>query len=273
MFGAGTLINAAAIVSGGLLGLLCGNHLQTILICACGLRVLLIGADGVFEKMLTVNGSALSSSGAMMLIVSLCLGGLAGELVGIAQATDRLGEWLKRKSGSSRDPYFVIGFVNASFTVSVGAMAVLGPIQDVLYGDLTTLLIKSVLDGVLVFAMAASYGKGCLFSVLPMVAGGHPGLLLSVCLAHRARFDAGCSAQHLPCGVGPDFWHRRQSGLWPENPCGQFSACMDLCRRLGSAQPHVRLSHKSASDWQRSTSVGELPSFLSTTVLHGSSCV
>ena len=170
MFGAGTLINAAAIVPGGLLGLLCGNHLQTILICACGLSVLLIGADGVFEKMLAVNGSALSSSGAMMLIVSLCLGGLAGELVGIAQATDRLGEWLKRKSGSSRDPNFVIGFVNASFTVSVGAMAVLGPIQDVLYGDLTTLLIKSVLDGVLVFAMAASYGKGCIFSVLPMVA-------------------------------------------------------------------------------------------------------
>lgn len=173
MFGAGTLINAAAIVAGGLLGLLFGKllkkGLQDILICACGLSVIFIGAAGAFEEMFTVDGSALSSSGTLMIIFSMCLGALAGELIGIEQATERLGLWLKRKSGSGGDTAFVTGFVNASFTVSIGAMAILGPINDALYGDLSILLAKSVLDCVFVFAMTASYGKGCIFSVLPVV--------------------------------------------------------------------------------------------------------
>ena len=98
MFGAGTLINAAAIVIGGILGLLFGKllkkGLQDILVCACGLSVIFIGAAGAFEKMFRVDGGTVSSSGTMMIIVSLCIGGLAGELIGIERLTERFGEWL-----------------------------------------------------------------------------------------------------------------------------------------------------------------------------------
>lgn len=174
MFGAGTLINALAIVAGGILGMLFGKLLkkgmQDILVCACGLSVIFIGAAGAFEKMFTVDGTSLTSSGTMMIIASLCVGGLAGELVGIERLTERFGEWLKRKSSSEGDTGFVTGFVNASFTVCIGAMAILGPIKDVLYGDIAILLAKSVLDCVIVFAMTSSYGKGPVFSVIPCVA-------------------------------------------------------------------------------------------------------
>ena len=173
MFGAGTLINAAAIVIGGILGLLFGKllkkGLQDILVCACGLSVIFIGAAGAFEKMFRVDGGTVSSSGTMMIIVSLCIGGLVGELIGIERLTERFGEWLKKKSSSDSDTGFVAGFVSTSFTVSIGAMAILGPINDVLYGDISILLAKAVLDCVIVFAMTASYGKGCVFSVIPVV--------------------------------------------------------------------------------------------------------
>lgn len=174
MFGAGTLINALSIVVGGILGMLFGKLLkkgmQDILVCACGLSVIFIGAAGAFEKIFTVDGASLTSSGTMMIIASLCIGGLVGELVGIEQLTERFGEWLKQKSSSYGDTGFVTGFVNASFTVCIGAMAILGPIKDVLYGDIAILLAKSVLDCVIVFAMTSSYGKGPIFSVIPCVA-------------------------------------------------------------------------------------------------------
>ena len=161
----GTVINAAAILLGGLLGMLfgkvIGKRVQEILVSACGLSVIFIGAAGALEKM--------ASGGAMMIVCSLCVGGLLGEIVGIEQATERFGEWLKRKSGSDGDESFVSGFVSASITVCIGAMAVIGPINDVLYGDISILLAKSVLDGVIVMALTSSSGKGAVFSVIPVV--------------------------------------------------------------------------------------------------------
>ena len=174
MFGAGTLINALAVIAGGVLGILFGKllkkGLQDTLVCACGLSVIFIGAAGAFEKMFTVVDGSVVSSGTMMIIASLCIGGLIGELIGIEQLTERFGEWLKIKSASQSDTGFVTGFLNASFTLCIGAMAILGPINDVIYGDISILLAKSVLDGVIVFAMTSSYGKGCIFSVIPLIA-------------------------------------------------------------------------------------------------------
>lgn len=174
MFGLGTLINAAAVLGGGLLGILFGKllkkNLQDILVCACGLSTIFLGAGGVFEQMFTVQDDTLASSGSLMIIVCMCLGGLIGEIIGIEHHTEMLGEWLKNKSGSNGDNRFVTGFLNASFTACIGAMSILGPIKDALYGDISILLAKSVLDCVIVFAMTSSYGKGCIFSVIPIVA-------------------------------------------------------------------------------------------------------
>lgn len=173
MMGLGTLINAAAILIGGILGLLFGKLLkadmQKILVSACGLSVIFIGAAGCLEKMLTVTDGVVSSDGGMAIIICMCLGGLLGELIGIERGTEKFGEWLKRKFKSENDTGFVSGFVSTSVTVCIGAMAIIGPMNDALYGDLSILLAKSVLDCVMVFAMTSSCGKGCIFSLIPCV--------------------------------------------------------------------------------------------------------
>lgn len=80
----------------------------------------------------------------------------------------QFGEWLKRKSGNSGDTEFVNAFVNASLTVSIGAMAIVGAIQDGLLNDFSILAVKSVLDFIIIAVMTSSMGKGCTFSVIPV---------------------------------------------------------------------------------------------------------
>ena len=81
---------------------------------------------------------------------------------------ERLGEWLKAKASRGEDSRFVEGFVTASLVVCVGAMAIVGSIQDGLLGDPSTLFTKSVMDGVILIVFASAYGKGAIFSALPV---------------------------------------------------------------------------------------------------------
>ena len=174
MPGLGTIINAAAIIVAGLLGLLFGRFLtsriQDILVKACGLGCLVIGFSGALKALWTVSDESTWRSGTLMMIVALCLGGLIGELLGIERGLEKLGTWLREKSGSSGDSRFLDGFITASLILPVGAMAVIGPMNDALYGDYTILIAKSIMDASIVFALAATYGKGTIFSVLPVVA-------------------------------------------------------------------------------------------------------
>ena len=177
MVGLGTLINVACIVAGGLVGLLCRGaitqRLQQALLRSCGVAVMFVGIAGTLEKMLTASLAAdgtiaLTSGGTMMMLVSLALGTVAGELLDIDARFETLGEWLRDKTGSSGDTRFVDGFVSASLTVCIGAMAIVGSIQDGLSGDWSTLALKGALDAVIVCSMAASMGRGCLFAALPV---------------------------------------------------------------------------------------------------------
>lgn len=172
MIGLGTLINAACVLLGGAVGLLFGRALkqryQDIMICGCGLSTIFIGASGALSRILTVSGDALVTNGEMLLVLSLVLGGLLGEMLGIEQRTEQLGQWLRVKSHSERDPRFIDGFTSASFTICIGAMAVIGPINDALYHDFTLLITKGILDAVIVMALVASLGRGALFSVVPL---------------------------------------------------------------------------------------------------------
>ena len=177
MPGVGTIINVCCIVAGGLVGLVgkrfISQRLQDALLKACGLSVIFLGLGGALEKMLTVAAAAdgsvsLSSGGTMMILVSLAAGSAIGEAIDLDARFEALGNWLREKTGSSGDATFVDGFVTASLTECIGAMAIVGSIQDGISGDYTTLALKGAIDAVCICAMAASMGKGVVFSALPV---------------------------------------------------------------------------------------------------------
>ena len=172
MAGLGTVINTCAIIVGGILGIFFGRfikeQLRSTLITACGVCVMFIGTAGALEGMLTVTGSSISSGRAMFLVLSIALGGLVGELINIEGAFERFGEWLKQKTGSAKDAGFVNGFVTASLTVCIGAMAIVGAIEDGLTGNWSLLATKAALDFVIIMIMTGSLGKGCIFSAIPV---------------------------------------------------------------------------------------------------------
>lgn len=171
--GIGTIINVACIVGGGAVGLTAGRlvpeRVQEGLLRATGVAVTFIGLSGALAGMLsTGEGGSLVSGGSVLVVASLALGTLVGELLGISTWFERLGAWLKRVSGNSENARFMDAFLTATFTVCIGAMAVVGSIQDGILGDWSTLALKGVLDALIVAAMAASMGVGCLFSALPV---------------------------------------------------------------------------------------------------------
>ena len=174
MHGLGTLINALAIIAGGLLGIGCKRflkeHYQETIMKATGFAVVFLGAAGTLSKMLvfTEAGTGLTTTGSMIMILSLTFGALIGEIIDIDGLFERFGEWLKHRTGSDGDNQFTNGFVTASLTVSIGAMAILGSIQDGIYGDHSTLVAKGILDFIIVLIMASSMGKGCVFSFIPV---------------------------------------------------------------------------------------------------------
>ncbi len=174
MIGLGTLINTAAIVLGGVFGLLFGRSLserhQDTLMKTCGVTVIFIGIAGVLSKMLSVQGAALVSGRSLLLVLCAAVGALIGEWLNIEGGFERFGQWLKRKTGNAKDKTFVDAFVTASLTVSIGAMAVVGAIQDGLAGDSSVLITKSILDFVIVMVMTSSLGKGCAFAAIPVLA-------------------------------------------------------------------------------------------------------
>ena len=172
MIGLGTIINTGAILVGGLLGALFGRFLhdsaQDTLNKVCGVSTLFIAVTGVLEKMLRVENGAIVSSGAMLMIGCLAIGAILGEWLNIEGAFECFGQWLKIKSGNAKDKGFVNAFVTASLTVCIGAMAIVGAIQDGIQGDSSILFTKSVLDLIIVTVMTCSMGKGCMFSAIPV---------------------------------------------------------------------------------------------------------
>lgn len=173
MPGLGTIVDAVFIIIGGLIGLTFGKvfseRYQETMLAACGLSTLFIGIGGVMSQMLVFADVGFSTAGSIMMASSLTLGAIIGEALNIEKHMSRLGEWLKAKTGSHGDNGFVNGFVSASLVVSIGAMAVLGPINETLYGDHSVLYAKSILDLIFVLLLTLTKGKGCLFSFIPVV--------------------------------------------------------------------------------------------------------
>lgn len=157
--GGGTVINVVAIFIGGLIGLFGGKllteRIQQTLQMSCATAVIFIGIGGTLENY-----------NVTLLIAGLIGGGLIGEIINIDGAFERFGVWLRARSGNEGDTKFVDGFVAASLTVCVGAMAVIGSINDRLLHDQTILVAKAALDMIIILVMTASLGKGCVFSCI-----------------------------------------------------------------------------------------------------------
>ena len=172
MPGLGTIINIAGILLGGVLGLCFGKLLkerhQQTLTRVCGVSTLFIGIGGALEGMLSVNGDGVVSGSGMMIVICLSLGALIGELLNIEDGFERFGQWLKLKTGNAKDKQFVDGFVTASLTVCIGAMAIVGSIEDGISGDYSILATKAILDLIIIMVMTCSLGKGCIFSAIPV---------------------------------------------------------------------------------------------------------
>ena len=172
MHGLGTVINVAAIVIGGLFGMLFGRFIgerhREALGKVCGISVLFIGAAGALKGMFSVVDGKLVYGGDFLIIGALALGALVGEIINIEGKFEKFGAFLKKKTNSMKDASFIEGFVSASFTVCIGAMAIVGSINDGLYGDVTVLVTKSILDFIIIMVMAASLGKGAIFSAIPV---------------------------------------------------------------------------------------------------------
>lgn len=172
MIGLGTIINSVSILAGGAVGHFTGKLFRpdqrASLNRACGVSVLFIAIAGAMEGMLRIEGTAIVSGKSMLVVLCLAVGTVIGEWIGIERGFERFGAWLKEKSGSSGDADFVNAFVTASLTVSIGAMAIVGAIQDGLLNDYSTLAVKSVLDFIIIAVMTSTMGRGCVFSAIPV---------------------------------------------------------------------------------------------------------
>ena len=173
MIGTGTLINTAAVVAGSAVGMLLRKgmrkELESALMTGCGVATIFIGISGTLQGMLKIEDGAITTQGSMLLIFSLVLGSLLGELIDIEKRMDSLGEKLKKLFHAQNDTRFVDGFVNTSLIICVGAMAIVGSIQDGLSGDATMLTAKAVLDLAIVIGLASTYGVGVMWSALAIL--------------------------------------------------------------------------------------------------------
>jgi len=156
----GTVVNVAAIAIGTLIGLALKQRLPeritSIVMQGLGLVTALIGV-----KMIIVTENVL------VVLVSIVVGGVFGELLHIEARLDAFGAKVEAKFSREKGT-FAKAFVTSSLLYCVGPMAILGALQDGLRGDYSILLTKSGLDGVASVAFASTLGVGVLFSAIPL---------------------------------------------------------------------------------------------------------
>lgn len=174
MTGLGTIVNVAAVLVGSAVGILLKGGLpkrfQDTVINAIGLCTMFIGISGALTGLLAVGTGGLETQETMMMIGSMILGALIGEWLDIEKHLEELGEWCKSKIPVEGDKLgtFVEAFVTSSLLFCVGAMAIVGSLEDGLNHNFNTLYAKSVMDGVMAIVFTASLGIGVVFSIVPI---------------------------------------------------------------------------------------------------------
>lgn len=165
----GTIVNVIAIVVGSFIGLVLKKGLprrvEEATMQMIGLGVFVVGMNGTLTSMLSVDAvtGKIVESGGIMLIISLVVGGVVGELLNLEERISSGGMWIERRIGAQG---FAKGFIAASILFSVGAMSTVGALTDGLSGDSSILYIKSTLDGITSIILSASLGIGVVFSAV-----------------------------------------------------------------------------------------------------------
>lgn len=172
----GTLLNAAAIVTGGAVGLTVGREISPLnqqrLKIALGVLTVYAGLSLTWTS---VSGPFLSVIKQLMIVIlAMMLGNFTGKLLGLQKALNHLGQYAKNQfakvAAHSDHHRFSEGFVTCSLLFCVGPMAILGAVEDGLTGKFKTLAIKSVMDGLATMAFVKTFGWGVLLAALPVLA-------------------------------------------------------------------------------------------------------
>ncbi len=158
----GTLVNVGAILLGTALGVILKHgippKIQKVIMQGIGLCVVAIGL-----------ASAIKTEMMLLFIFSLVIGGMAGNLIGIEQKLETLGQHVQARFSKDDNSTFAEGFVTATLIFCVGAMAILGSIESGLNGNHQLLYIKSLLDGVAAMILATTLGVGVGLSAVPVL--------------------------------------------------------------------------------------------------------
>ncbi|MFT5875501.1 MAG: putative membrane protein YqgA involved in biofilm formation [Clostridium sp.] len=153
----GTIVNSLSILIGGVFGSLFSNKISSAynetIMKALGLSVILIGLKG-----------ALQVNNILVLIISLALGTLIGEIMKIEKGIENIGAWLERKFSSQNG--IANGFVTASLVFCIGAMAIMGALESGLTNNHSILYAKSLLDGIFAIIFSSTLGIGVCFSAI-----------------------------------------------------------------------------------------------------------
>ena len=173
MTGLGTIVNMGAILAGCAAGVLLKSGIpktiQDTITKAVGLCVMFVGLSGALSGMFFIENGELVTQDTMVMIFSMVIGSALGQWIDIETHLEKLGEWCRDHipSGLTSGP-FVEAFVSSSLLFCVGAMAVVGALEDGLNHNYSTLFAKAVMDGILAVVFGASMGVGVAFSAAPV---------------------------------------------------------------------------------------------------------
>lgn len=166
----GTLVNCAAVIAGGSIGLIFKKGIKDSYTesvnKSLGLAILIIGLNGVISNMFSVADGKISSSGELLLVVYLVIGTLFGEMLKLEQ---RFNSFCTKIESKFKAGGFASGFVNGTVLFCVGAMAIIGSINDGLRGDSSVLFVKSALDFTTAIIFGATLGFGVIFTFIPLL--------------------------------------------------------------------------------------------------------
>ena len=194
----GAIVNVITIIIGGLLGLICKKGIpqrfQDILIKGMALCVLYIGISG------TLQGKS-----PLVLVISIALGAIIGEVLNLDHNLNRLGNWVQGRFKSQNSPISQ-GFVTATLLFAVGAMSIVGSLDGGLRGDHSVIYTKSIIDGVMANILTSQMGFGVMLSAIPIfIYQGGIALLAGVLepiLNDIAVAEMTCSGSVLIMGLG-----------------------------------------------------------------------
>ena len=166
----GTLVNCAAVIVGGAIGVIFKKGIKDSytesINRSLGIAILIIGLNGVISNMFSVADGKISSSGELLLVAFLVLGTLIGEVL---KLESRFGKFCEKIEKKFRAGGFASGFINGTILFCVGAMAIIGSINDGLTGDSSVLFVKSALDFISAIIFGATLGYGVIFTFIPLL--------------------------------------------------------------------------------------------------------